>query len=182
MRAVIGMLREESEAIEASGPNRERVAVLIDDLRRREYEPTVLFASFDWRLARSLDLSEQIPTRRGIAHYLAGYVDGIPLIQWARMPDDRVFAVDLRAFVRIQEAVDTTGHAMPPTVDFTEVDEDQAQEIARRSEDGAGDEEPEPERVAELMTRIRLDLKRPFVLTLLDSGACGHVIVEETRE
>ena len=187
VRAVIGMLRKESEAIEASGPNRERVAVLIDDLRRREHEPTVLFASFDWRLARSLDLSEQIPTRRGeqgIAHYLAGYVDGIPLIQWARMPDDRVFAVDLRAFVRIQEAVDMTGHAMPPTVDFTEVDEDQAQEIARCSEDGAGDEEPEPEpeRVAELMTRIRLDLKRPFVLTLLDSGACGHVIVGETRE
>ena len=100
------------------------------------------------------------------------------------MPDDQVFAVDLRAFVRIQEAVDTTGHAMPPTVDFTEVDEDQAQEIARRSEDGAGDEEPEPEpeQVAELMTQIRLDLKRPFVLTLLDSGACGHVIVGETRE
>jgi hypothetical protein len=155
----------------------ERVRQMLGALRSSRYKPSVILVPIDWRLNRALNLPDwREPDSREdpLGRYIQGHIDDLPVLQWPRVPRDRIYAADLSAFVLIEEAIDQTGAVSPPTVSVEAIDEAGAADITSNWEPES-DPDKEAARRRRLLTKVVVDVDRPYRTTVIDDSAARSV-------
>lgn len=121
---------------------------------------------------------EQPPTTEGLGSNIKGEHEGIPVIDWWDVPDDRIYALDLGRFCEIKEATDDDA-PMEPTVEIEEID-------AARADDIIASWEPEENEAAEferrqrVLTSVRVEIFRPYQLEVLEADAARSMKIPES--
>jgi hypothetical protein len=161
-----------SKGVRARGGPADRARQLVQRVRQCGYEPSLVVIPIDWRLAQDLNLEKPSQSEDGLGSNLKGYLEGVPVIWWWDVPKDRIYAVDLRCFCTIAEAIDSCGEPEPPIVLVEAIDEEQATAIVD-TWGPHGDEAESVERLNDVMTSVRVDISRPYTVSIEDNEAAG---------
>lgn len=167
--------------VQAAGGLRQRLEALLAALRDDGYAPSLILTSFEWRRSRALglpDWREPQPEEGRLGHNVRGWFEGIPVVEWWDVPDDRFFAVDVEQFCHVEDSV-RDAEATPPVVSVTTISEERADEITA-GWDPLEDEDAEAERRERDLTQVELEITRGYRVVLEDQGAARSVWLPES--
>lgn len=151
---------------------------------RNDYTVTVVLMPRDMQLRRRLGLPDwhQPQDREGVLwHYISGYWNDAPVLSSSSVPNDRLVAVDLGSFMRLDEAVTTEGGPVGPVVNVKPLDDATVDEILSRSHDATGDRDNDERRRRRLMSQVLVSVDWACRATVLDSGAARSVWLPESQ-
>src|SRR5690606_31866764 len=91
-----------------------------------------------------------------------------------KVPKDRIYVADLSAFILIEEAIGETGVVQVPKVAVEAIDEARATDITSNWEPES-DPDKEAVRRRRLLTKVLVDVHRPYRATVKDDAAARSV-------
>lgn len=181
---IIRAIVRDSQEVLAQGEPAERVVASFAALRSDGFDPSLVVLPINWQLARSMDLEHRDRDWNfgdEFGRRVRGSLDGVPVIDWWEVPDDRILVVDLSEFCQVREAVDAQGEPRPPDVTIDEIDEHLADEIIARWEPLEDPTAADAKR-QQVLSSVRVRIHRPFQLEVLNGGAARFVTVTEPEE
>lgn len=171
---VIKASTEHASPVRGRGSAPERLNILVDRLRSDGYTPQLILMPVSWRLGRELGLPEWRQPQQDegpLGSHIRGWFDGIPVTEWSAVENDRLYALDLRAFCDVEEGrIPDTDRPEPPQVVLEPIDEARAREIiAHWDELETKDEEASRRR--RVLTSVRVVVNRRYRVSVRDSAA-----------
>ncbi|MDP3984156.1 MAG: hypothetical protein Q8Q52_04020 [Acidimicrobiia bacterium] len=157
-----------------------KVQALLDQARADGLHPTVVLIPVHWRLVDALGLRNELPNVRSghLGHSFKGHFDGVPVLQWRDVPDDRVYVIDGQRFCQVVEGVEANGEPSPPAVAIRTIDEDRARQIVANWDPV----EDEAERLLEVQTKVERDVSRPYRVEERDTDAVRYITFDEPQK
>ncbi len=178
--AIVELATVHAREVASGGEPSERLSSLLEQLRVDGFNPSLIVVPIDWRLADSLGLDDHNRHRRGVGlgRNFQGRHDGVPVIDWWDVPSGRAFAMDMSQFCEVIDGVAGPGESSPPNVAVEPIDGRRADEIIARWED---ESIPESDQVPrhELLTSVRIDIRRPYEVRLRSSAAVRSIVLAD---
>lgn len=160
-----------------------RVRSLLSQTRAAGLKPTLLLVPVHWRLIEALGLRVD-PPRGGpgvLKWHVKGEIDGVPVVDWRDVPDDRIYVVDGTRFCEVVEGVGAEGTPSPPAVDIKTISEERARDIVANWET-LDSEDAERDRLLDVRSRVERHVSRPYRVDERDTQAVRFIAFDEPKK
>ena len=180
---IVRLAVEHGTEIPTTGDVLGRLQLALDRVRADGFKPTMILTANHWQLTEALGLRDDPPRpKQGpLGHSFKGTIDGVPLVQWRDIPDDRIYVIDGTRLCEVTDGVDADGESSPPSVAITPIDEERAKEIVSSWEPADGEGAAEKQ-IVELRTRVERRVLRTYRVDERDMGAAWFVSFDEPRK
>ena len=172
--SIVLALIENANKIRGRGDPLERVRFAVEKTAANGYLPTLILVPPNYRLLRALDLDPWGQTHSGTAldSHLCGQLLGLPVLEWSKVPDNRVIVADLANAVEVEEAIDAAGN---PALEceVTEIDDELAHRIL--STLPTSSDETDEKRLARILTSVRVSINRPYKVRIRAGAAAVSI-------